>query len=264
MKLVALDVDGTLLNSQGQLTTAVKEQLKMMTNNSQFSVVLCTGRPFSGVQKIISTCEFPEESCLILVNGSIIRNVKGKIFAEKFLKSSEYQEVIERSSMYQTIPIAVAEERVYLKDTRVNASIIRYCWHTKSELELDYPSENLVKIMFCENRYKINKIKPKILKEFQKEYTCVQSDKELIEILPQNVGKGEALKQVASLLNISSKDIIAIGDNENDVSMFKFAGHNMAMGNATDQLKEIADIILPTNDQDGAAEGIAQILRRFT
>jgi len=88
----------------------------------------------------------------------------------------------------------------------------------------------------------------------------IDSGFNFVEIVPRGVNKGTALKLVSDMLKIEQKDIIAFGDNENDIEMLQFAGTGVAMSNAPDHVKAKADIITDTNDNDGVYKILEKIL----
>ena len=81
-----------------------------------------------------------------------------------------------------------------------------------------------------------------------------------MEIMNKGVSKGNALSVLCKLLNIDSQNVMAIGDNENDIPMLKFAGTGIAMGNGEDIVKEMADYVTDTNDNDGVANAINKFI----
>jgi Cof subfamily protein (haloacid dehalogenase superfamily) len=90
--------------------------------------------------------------------------------------------------------------------------------------------------------------------------TVTSSDRNNFEVLNRNVSKGKALEYLGRLLNIKPEETVAMGDNENDDSMLQYAGLSIAMGNAENSIKEIADYITLSNDRHGVSEAIKKFL----
>ncbi|MPM26804.1 Sugar phosphatase YidA [bioreactor metagenome] len=90
----------------------------------------------------------------------------------------------------------------------------------------------------------------------------VRSEPHFLEVLNKDAGKASALAELAALLNIDSENIMAIGDNENDLSMIEYAGVGVAMGNAVDKVKEAADFITKSNAESGVAHAIRTYLNK--
>lgn len=94
----------------------------------------------------------------------------------------------------------------------------------------------------------------------QEDLEVVSSGKINFEVMSKGTSKGIAVKKFCDILGIDSKEVICIGDNENDISMIKFAGLGIAMGNATDEVKSMADFVTDTNVNDGVAKALRKIL----
>ena len=98
------------------------------------------------------------------------------------------------------------------------------------------------------------------LYESDKDIYITSSVKQLIEISYKDAGKRSGVQYLAGLLGIDRKDIAAFGDADNDIDMIQFAGYGVVMGNATEHLKSIADYVTKSNDEDGVAYAIENIL----
>jgi Cof subfamily protein (haloacid dehalogenase superfamily) len=117
---------------------------------------------------------------------------------------------------------------------------------------------NIYKFLFVDNdRDKLNNLRME-LNKLEKIGTSSSWDNN-IEAMGLNVSKGEALKELCNKLKISQDEVIAIGDSENDLSMLNFAGLGVAMGNADENIKEQADYITDSNNEDG----VAKVIEKF-
>ena len=94
----------------------------------------------------------------------------------------------------------------------------------------------------------------KLQEEFGEEFSIYRSEPFFVEIMPKNVDKAATLQKLCDYLGITKDDLVACGDGYNDVSMIKFAGVGVAMGNAKPEVKEVADVITGTNDEDGLVD----------
>ncbi|MFS1192878.1 HAD-IIB family hydrolase, partial [Enterococcus lactis] len=95
---------------------------------------------------------------------------------------------------------------------------------------------------------------------FTEKYTTVKSTPFYYEIMNKNASKGNALAKLADHLGLNKDEVMAIGDNENDLSMIDYAGIGVAMGNATENVKTIADVHTTSNDEDGVAQIIEKMV----
>ncbi|MDU3152999.1 MAG: HAD-IIB family hydrolase, partial [Anaerococcus hydrogenalis] len=115
------------------------------------------------------------------------------------------------------------------------------------------------KIMFSQNPNLIDKDAKKLKDKFFEKTAQVKSTPYFYEIMPKGIDKGRSLKEIADYYNMSMDDVIAFGDEENDLTMIEMAGCGIVMGNGTDFMKSKADFITKTNDEDG----IAYYLEKF-
>ncbi|OJT75988.1 hydrolase, partial [Clostridioides difficile] len=119
-------------------------------------------------------------------------------------------------------------------------------------------NEILKCILFSENVDSLREAKEEFKK--QEDLEVVSSGKINFEVMSKGTSKGIAVKKFCDILGIDSEEVICIGDNENDISMIKFAGLGIAMGNATDEVKSMADFVTDTNVNDGVAKALRKIL----
>jgi hydroxymethylpyrimidine pyrophosphatase-like HAD family hydrolase len=91
-------------------------------------------------------------------------------------------------------------------------------------------------------------------------FDFIRSERALYEILPKGIGKGTSITKLGSFMNVDINKIIAIGDYNNDISMFKAAGIGVAVSNAIDEVKAVADYIAESNDDDGVAKFIESVI----
>ena len=261
-ELVAIDVDGTLVNSQNRLTEATKAAIhEVMAKN--IGVTLVSGRarltlapflaelgitlPFissSGAHiidpvsdKTLYYSPMPKEVLSIIVE--LARAVPVPIIFQEsdriFYEGSE--ELLEYLSETYKIDITVADD---LKAHFIKVDDI-----------LQVPIEP-VKVYMCHDPAIVQGIEQK-LEGYHLPIYMTYSAPPYLEITSSDATKGHAIRQLATYLNIPLDRILAIGDSRNDQSMFEVVGKRVAMGNAVPEIKAAADIIAPTNDEDGVA-----------
>lgn len=116
------------------------------------------------------------------------------------------------------------------------------------------------KIMLIDESYILDAAIAKIPAEFYSEYNIFKSEPFYCEILNKKASKGQAVQKLAKLLNISQHEVMAIGDHPNDYDMVQYAGIGVAMGNAVEEIKNIAQYITLTNNEDGVAKAIVNFV----
>lgn len=125
--------------------------------------------------------------------------------------------------------------------------------------EMD-PNLEMPKVMFIDDPKVLSKARDQIFAKFQDNFSVVQSEPYFIELMPQNVSKGNAVTELAARLNLTLDQVMAIGDQGNDLSMIKAAGTGVAMENAIDEVKQNAQFITANNNESGVAKAIQKFV----
>ena len=150
-----------------------------------------------------------------------------------------------------------------------NRNIGKYTIHEASlvNMPLKYrtvdemtPEMNIIKMMMIDEPEVLDPAIAKLPLHFTEKYTTVKSTPFYYEIMNKNASKGNALAKLADHLGLNKNEVMAIGDNENDFSMIDYAGIGVAMGNATENVKTIADVHTTSNDEDGVAQIIEKMV----
>jgi Cof subfamily protein (haloacid dehalogenase superfamily) len=268
-KLIAIDMDGTLLNSQNQVS---KRNMKALeeAKNKGVQVVLSTGRIFQSAlyySEILSL-----KNPIVACNGAVVIDELSKVLYEKSLCKESVLDIIN-----------LAEEKniyyhFYDSDTfhakNLNKEVMKYYETNKSDLSkqqisfkvLDNPIETIknndlkvYKFVFIDdNKDKLAEFRDSLNKI--KGINVSSSWSNNIEVMGENVSKGEGLNQLCKMLNIKPEEVIAIGDNENDISMFNFAGLAVAMKNGDEIIRDHTNYTTDTNDNDGVAKVIEKFI----
>ncbi|WP_071130298.1 sugar-phosphatase [Enterococcus timonensis] len=260
IKLVTIDIDGTLLNSRREILPAVKEAIAR-ANNADVKIVLCTGRPFTGVKNFLAELDITgPENYVVTYNGSVVENTESKTISQRRLTYDNYLE-IEAMSRKIFTPV-----HIHLNDPAhlvcVNRNINKYSVYESFlvDIPLMYrspeeitPQDQIIKMMYINEEEKLGTALAQLPKDFYEKYTCVRSERFFFEILNKKASKGQALLDLCAHLNIDVKETMAIGDNENDLSMIETAGIGVAMGNAVELVKNAADFVTKTHDEAGVA-----------
>lgn len=260
IKLVAIDIDGTLLNSNRKISLKVKETLQRANENGM-SIVLCTGRPLPGVKEQLTELNlYGDNDYVITYNGSLVQATKSnEIISQYTLSHNDFLEIELMSRAVGAHLHAIDDQTIYT----TNRDIGKYTVHEAYlvDMPLKYrtveemtPDMSIIKMMMIDEPEVLDKAISQLPDEFIEKYTTVKSTDFYYEILNKKASKGNALAKLAEHLGIAQSETMAIGDNENDLSMIEYAGIGVAMGNATESVKRAADIQTTSNDEDGVAE----------
>jgi HAD superfamily hydrolase (TIGR01484 family) len=230
IKLVALDMDGTLLNKAGEISEENRRAIKEAENQGVF-VVLSTGRSFA-------TCSDFAKSYLITVNGSEIYDNQGKLVERNIVDSDSIQWMWELSQKYGTHFWAISCDNIYRAEMPEKIHDSQWL-----KFGFDTDDESIRKIIMDELVSKGN-------------FEISNSSPTNIEVNAMGVNKAKAIKLVCSLLDITMDNVMAVGDSLNDLAMISEAKVGVAMGNAQEIVKEKADWVTATNEEDGVAKAI--------
>ena len=268
IKLIAIDMDGTLLNSKKELLDETKQYFKNFHNkNTETLLVLCTGRPETGIRPYLKDLGYLEENHYIISqNGAnIYESQTGKRLMDAFVDSAAIQKWIELGKKHGISVMGAGVDYYYSFDEDptewmefdvklVSGKLKRI--PTKESLNTDF-----YKILLMGDEEQLNEFETFIPQEWRDEFYVVRSQKYLVEVLTKGVNKAFGLEKLAQKLNILPSEIAAIGDAANDVEMLEYAGLAIAMGNASEEVKAISDIVTDTNENNGVIKAIDQLIQ---
>ena len=268
IKLVAIDMDGTLLNSKKELLEETKQYFKdFHKKETETLLVLCTGRPETGIRPYLKDLGYLEENHYIISqNGAnIYESRTGKRVMDAFLDSAAIQKWIELGKKHGISVMGAGVDYYYCFDQEptewmefdvklVSGKLKRI--PTKESLNTDF-----YKILLMGDEEQLNEFETFIPQKWRDEFYVVRSQKYLVEVLTKGVNKAFGLEKLAQKLNILPSEIAAIGDAANDVEMLEYAGLAIAMGNASEEVKAISDIVTDTNENNGVIKAIDQLIQ---
>ena len=286
-KLVVVDLDGTILNSYGEISETTKESVKKCLEKGA-KIVIASGRPIDSIKTIAN--ELGIEEYFIAGNGALVYDLKNEnIIYENYMKKEKVLEIIktceENSIVYnvytdKTILTTALKFNVlyYYKENlkkeenkKTNVSIVENMYNYVKNLN----EEKFLKITICDESATIFNSIVRTLKEINdveilevshmSRKIIKQGTEEIpieyyyTEISAKNVDKWDAVEYLARKLNIENEEIIAIGDNINDKKMIENAGLGVAMKGSAPDVINVANIVTDSNDNDG----VAKILEKY-
>ena len=268
IKLIAIDMDGTLLNSKKELLEETKQYFKdFHKKETDTLLVLCTGRPESGIRPYLKDLGYLEENHYIISqNGAnIYESRTGKRVMDAFLDSAAIQKWIELGKKHGISVMGAGVDYYYCFDQEptewmefdvklVSGKLKRI--PTKESLNTDF-----YKILLMGDEEQLNEFETFIPEEWRDEFYVVRSQKYLVEVLTKGVNKAFGLEKLAQKLNIQPSEIAAVGDAANDIEMLAYAGLAIAMGNASEEVKSISDIVTDTNENNGVIKAIDNLIQ---
>ena len=265
IKLIAIDMDGTLLNEKKHIDKAQKEAIHEAVE-AGIKIVLCTGRPLYGILPFyeeLGLSELDSEGYVILNNGCSIHKTKDWKLIDQVNFTSDDIDYLYKFSEGYDINFTLVNDYYYFNiDRKPTDELITDAGFVFSDItnislkEAKNGKHKIIKIMFLGN--------PNIMADFQKEnenilkdkYSGVLSQPYVYEILPKGNNKGTGLKKLAKKLGINQEEIMAIGDGNNDIEMFEYSNYSVSMENGTELAKKAAKYETDSNENDGVAKAI--------
>lgn len=265
IKLIVIDLDDTLLDKKKNISFKNIQAIQEAIAN-HIQIVIASGRPYFRVKPILEKLGMlNNKNYVITFNGGITSNgTNSEILDERKLDIHDLQEILKTARKYGLCFNVYQERHIYT--SKIEQSILKlpvyqgvdFIYQTDEEMnQITYAH----KVIFADLEMKINESKPNVIADLGKKFTIVQSTPNFLEILPLNTSKGEALKHLAKSLGINKKEIMAIGDAENDLSMFDVAETKVAMANAISELKEKATFITKSCEENGVAWAIFHMIQ---
>lgn len=264
-KLVAIDMDGTLLKGDKTVSERTKSAIQS-AREMGVTVVLATGRPIEGVSKYLEELDmYTDKDYVLSYNGALVQKTKSKESIAKIaLEGSDLHYLKKLSNELGVNIHAFSEEKGLItpknsKYTEVEANINNI---KINEIDIDAISDDevIIKIMMIDEPEILGPAIDKLPKDVFEKYTVVRSTPYFLEFLNKEVNKGVGVEMLAKHLGIKREEIITLGDAGNDLHMIEYAGLGIAMGNAFDEVKEAADYITDTNENDGVAKAIEKFI----
>ena len=262
-KLIALDCDGTLLNSQKEITARTKAAINSAMDRG-VNVVLASARPFYRLHNFIETLGLETEQYYsISFNGGLIVNNTGtEVLVSQELTEAEVRELIDLGNSYSTEIFLYSKDAVYAD--RINDEYQRNnpdsCFKVVDLSKIDLSGISIYKIIFTNTPERTNEVRNSLPARIVERYEVSNSVPHRVEFVSKGITKSKALEIIGAKIGISPAEMIAFGDQDNDIPMLKSAGFSVAMGNATDEVKDIADYVTTSNDEDGVAIAIEELL----
>lgn len=266
IKLIAIDIDGTLVNSKKEITHRVKEVIQRAQSLGK-KIVICTGRPLSGAQRYLDELgsNDQDDQFVISYNGAVAESTSGKVL---FKRELSYEDYIELEVISRKLGLhfhAVGLDRIYTANrdlgyyTIYNSRIVNLgiSYRTQEEMK-NIP---IIKCMYVdEPNYLDEKIKSSLFKVVESRVTLSKTEPFYYEATAANTTKATGLEVLCKHLHITQNEVMALGDQANDLPMLQYAGIGIAMGNAVEVTKKGADQVTLDCDHDGVAVAIDKML----
>ncbi len=260
-KLFVTDLDGTLLNTNRLVSARVQNAFSQAKEQGKF-LTFATGRNFNSSLPIMQT--LPPNVPMILYNGARIETLQPrKTLYAKNLRNEQALKAFALQSQFQVSILLYLDDDIYVSvlspDVQEFNEKEHIPCHVVGDLARFLGDRDPIKLLCIGQPEELTRF-ARAYRALDKDTVLVCSESHYLEVLPAGVSKGSALKYLAEYLGVSLQEIIAVGDNLNDVEMLSEAGFGVAMGNAHPDLKKVADHVTDSNDNDGVAKLIEHYL----
>lgn len=262
-KLLAIDIDGTLLNPQGELTARTENALKRAKDKG-IEIILATGRMCESGLVFAKKLGITAPS--VFYNGAMVINpVTGKVYQKQEVSgnfvttvSAFFREKGWYLQKYIDDRLCVVDEndehcKYYISIAKVKA-------HSVGEKFWTLNGASTKLLGCCDKPEDLNDMLRQTKEKFGQQLYVASSWKRFVELMNPLVNKAHAVEFAASMLGIKQNEVACFGDSGNDVEMLRWAGLGVAMGNATSETKQAADVVAKSNAEDGLAQFIEELL----
>ena len=272
VRMIAMDIDGTLKNSLDQLTPATKEAL-LTAQASGVRLALASGRPTPGLMDLAHELEMDtHDGLLISYNGARISDCQtGEVFYNNAIDPELAREVLEHLKAFDVIPMVPHDRYLTVRDVyqpsynvpgrgtynivQMESRMCNLCLQEEPDLAA-WVSEPVNKILTAGYPEYLQEHYAEMAAPFQGRLSSMFTADFYYEFTALNVNKGTALRAALPKMGFALEELMAFGDGENDIPMIEAAGTGVAMANAIDALKAAADEVTLSNDEDGIAAAL--------
>lgn len=264
-KLIALDMDGTLLNPHGQITPRTHAAIAAARTQG-VTVVLTSGRPLEGMTTYLAELGLTgQDDYVICYNGALVQQVADqRILRSQLLTGSDASAIAHLAS-----ELGVNVHGFSVRQGLISPRVSTYTEHESQLIKMpinlvDFATlpadEQIMKVMMIDPEPQLSRAIAQLPAELYERYTVVRSSPYFLEFMNKRSNKGTGVAALAEHLGLTAHQVIAVGDAGNDRHMIEYAGLGVAMGNATDEIKTLAQHTTARNDEDGVARVIEQFI----
>jgi len=261
VKLISLDIDGTLLTPNNKLALSTIDAIKAATA-SGIKVVLCSARPLAGVQPYLDMLDLTgDDQYVITHDGASIQTTSGHPLITHSLSLNDAERLADLADHSEVHYHLITPQAIYTPNRPASAYSIRES--RLVHLPLNYQpadkipaGEDLLTFVYIDEKDIIDHFEQTLPPALHHQFYVVRTDPHFIEVLNHHVSKAAALTELADRLHITADETMAIGDGKNDLPMLQAAGLGVAMGNATATVQAAADAVTSSNAEDGVANAI--------
>lgn len=266
IKLIVLDLDGTLTNDEKKITPRTKKALMDAQQNHGVKIVLASGRPTFGIAPLAEELNLKEYGGFILAfNGCRIINWQTRDIISDQMLSPDVMPYLYDCSKRTGFPILTyqgedivtecPEDKYVLEEARINKMPIR-----KMDNFLEEVKHPINKCLIVGDPEPLHELELEMAEHLKGVMNVFRSAPFFIELVPLGIDKAKTLEVLIKQMGISREEVMACGDGYNDLSMVEFAGLGVAMENAVEGVKACAQYITASNNEDGVGLAVEKFV----
>jgi len=261
--MVAIDLDGTLLNSSKEITQTTAEILRTARSEAGVKIVLATARPPRSVRPFYDLLDL--DTPMINYNGALVLDpADGRVLMHRPIPVKNCRGIIRLArEIYPEVLVSAEIMDRWLTD-RLDPA-----YNTETGLLFspdvvapidDWINQSMTKLLLLGHSERLKDVAAAVRQRFTHQVAMVQTENYMLQIMHATVSKAQALRVVAAEMHLRRGQVMAIGDNANDVGMLQWAGVAVAMANAAPEALAAADHVADHHDADGAAHAVRQLI----
>ena len=256
-QLIATDLDGTLLDDNKQISIENQKAIRYAIEKG-IKIIPCTGRAVQGVTRFPFLTSL--KTLAVTHNGGMIINLAdNQIIYNCTLQNTDTEFILNKGFSWNTNMCVWIDNRLYCN--KINEYTLKYSEiNNVAPLEFysykNLPDREVTKILWYDTENNISAYARTMEQSVSTNVTCCTSTPHFLEFFSSKTSKAIALAYIGNLYGIKKENIIAFGDEKNDMTMLEFAGMGIAMANARDEVKAKADFVTLSNNDNGFADGV--------
>lgn len=258
IRLLAIDMDGTLFNSQSEVSPGNRQAIAR-AGAAGIKIVIATGKPYGGIAGLVTELEFVAPQ-ITLNGGAVVIPATQAVISDQPMADGQYRAITARLAERNIPYVVYTAGQLYCRR-----------WYDEIDYLLQIREPRPVILPAIDELTRVIKILTFVERgDHDREelirslaipgMRVIRTSDRLLEYIDERANKGAALRQVADHVGVGMDRVAAIGDSENDLEMLRSAGLAIAMGNAVAPVRSASHWIVADNDHDGVAEAISRIL----
>ncbi len=265
-KIIALDLDGTLVNNQGKINDVDKAALLRVQKEKGVRLIIATGRPYAAMKHLGEELELAKYNGFLMpYNGGeayVCSSKNKQIWQHRF--PTEFVPELYRLSKEKGLTILTYTNEVVLTENVDDPYLAKELEITQMPTQkltnfVEEIPNNITKCLVVGSAEDITNLEQVVCKALGVYIDAFRSDPTFLEVVPKGINKALSIERLLKEINLSAKELIAFGDSYNDLEMIEFADLGVAMANARDEVKERANAVTLSNEEGGIADFINKL-----